>query len=380
MLRTLTLAALAGLSTATLADGHDHDASDQRARSVIFIISDGLGVAMASTADVLIESDRPLPMATMPVTGLVRTWSATGVITDSAAGATAYATGYRVPNGSISMAADGTELRSILRDAEDRGMATGLITTTDLTDATPAAFAANIPTRKLHAAIFEQMIDRGVDVLVGGLRTASIQAEPGISKAGDHTLARSLVAMAEAKGYAVIEGPDAAGVSELSDRPTLIVPSEREHKDAFGPPLAETVRPILARLANDPDGFFLVIECEETDTAGHANDLDRTLAGVREVNDALAVALAHQAEHPDTLVVLTADHDTAGLAITSGDYAGGTYETLWISGNHTAQWVPVFASGPGSAAFTGVHDNTALNALVREALGFEAQASASPAE
>lgn len=354
-------------------------AEEPVARNVIFLLADGMGVSMAASAEVLsFDADGEFAMTAMPVVGLVRTEPLGEAVTDSAASATAYATGRKTANGFVGLLPDGTELRTIVEMAEAQGKATAIVTTTDLTDASPASFAAHVPNRRMQADIYQQMLARGVDVLVGGLGTAEGQlAEAaGVDANEGPALAR---AIAERRGYSFTR--DAAAFSAAlreSDGPAVFAPAARSGQDdAFGPPLAETLGALLPRLAADDDGFFVFIECEETDSGGHANDTPRVVAGVREIDAALRVALEFAGSHPGTLIVLTADHDTGAFSVGGGQYAGqvGEGETprplepLWVSKRHTAQWVPVFASGPGSSAFTGVMDNTRVFDLMAGAMG-----------
>jgi alkaline phosphatase len=124
--------------------------------------------------------------------------------------------------------------------------------------------------------------------------------------------------------------------------------------------LALSTRRALQLLAADPGGFVLVVECEITDTQAHSNSIAGTMAGIRELDDAVAVALDFMSGRNDTLVLVTADHDTGGLALVEGDYETGIAQVRWASGEHTSQWVPLFAFGPGAEHFVGVFDNTWL--------------------
>jgi alkaline phosphatase len=308
----------------------------------------------------------------MPVTGLVKTASLTGVVTDSAAGASAYATGHRVLNRALAVTPDGTPIPSVTGKAKERGLAIGLLTTTDLTDASPAAWAVHVPTRRMHAAIFGEMLAFGPEVMAGGIGVASAQydriSDDEIGE-GPMPVSEGLVERAREAGYTVLIGNDAVR-SGFSGK-VLAIGSQRETRDAYGPPMEELMSSALDVLAQDPDGFFLFAEVEETDTAGHANDTDRAVAGVLETDRALRVALDFQREHPETLVILTADHDTGGLSVGPEGYASGETYVRWVSGDHTSHWVPVFASGPGAERFTGVHKNTDIGRLLAEALGIE---------
>jgi alkaline phosphatase len=112
-----------------------------------------------------------------------------------------------------------------------------------------------------------------------------------------------------------------------------------------------------------------LVECEITDEFGHSNDIEEVMNGMRELNDAVASVLEVAEGHGDTLVVVTADHDTGALAVVDGDYEEGRATVRWATGDHSTQWLPLFAFGPGADRFTGVLDNTEVGQLMAEALG-----------
>lgn len=349
-----------------------------RPRSVIFIMCDGMGPGMFSTASELTRDSRGmLAMETMPVTGFVRTASLTGPITDSAAAASAFATGWRVKNSALNWLDDGSSVPSLVDMCEARGMATGLLTTTDFTDASPAAFVARVPTRHNHPEIYAQMVRSSVDLIVGGARTATLQNAPKGDidpKTPVVPLSDALRQRANQAGRVVLVDPLTLPAQTDGSTRVLVAPPERTpYDDAFGPKMDRTLRAALGMLSSDPDGFFVFAEVEETDNAGHANDADRAVAGVLEGDEALKVALEYQRSHPDTLIVLTADHDTGSMSLDNrGDYKSGTGGVAWVSKNHTASRVPVFASGPGAERFTGTHENSELFTIVRDLLGLDA--------
>ena len=116
---------------------------------------------------------------------------------------------------------------------------------------------------------------------------------------------------------------------------------------------------------------MLLSECEITDELAHFNDVEGVMEGMRELNDAVAAVLEATGGDGDTLVVVTADHDTGTLAVVDGDYEKGRATVRWATGQHSSQWVPLFAFGPGSERFTGVLDNTEVGRLIAQALGLE---------
>ena len=349
----------------------------ERPRSVILILCDGMGPGMISTVSELTRAQRgPLVMESMPVTGLLRTASLTSAVTDSAAGATAFAAGRKCENSAVNWYPDNEIRRTLVDMAEDRGMATGLLTTTNLTDASPAAFVARVPRRSMHGPIFQQMTESGVDLLVGGLRAVTLQTDggpEGLRKQDPLPMSETLRRQANQAGRLVLQSVEGLPSSTGDQTRVLVATRERSpHDDAFGPPMAETLRSALAMLSSDPDGLFVVAEVEETDNAGHSADTERAITGVLEGDETLRVALEYQKKHPDTLVLLTADHDTGAMSLDNqGRYSTPENAPMWVSKNHTASRVVIFASGPGAHRFTGTHENTAVFDIVKDLMRFE---------
>ena len=141
--------------------------------------------------------------------------------------------------------------------------------------------------------------------------------------------------------------------------------------NSHGPPLAETALRAIELLREDPEGFLLLVECEITDEFGHLNNIEEVMNGMRELNAAVAAVLETTEGDGETLVVVTADHDTGTLAVVDGDYEEGRATVRWATGQHSSQWLPLFAFGPGAERFTGVLDNTEVGKLIAQALGLE---------
>lgn len=327
-------------------------ASAPRVQNVILFIGDGMGLSMLSTTDAL--AARRLAMTQMPVTGLVRTASLTGLITDSGAGATAMATGYKTHNGGIGMTPDGQRRTSIFEAARRQGFATGVVTTSYLTDATPAGFIAHTRSRGDQGAIACQMLASGTDVLLGGWAAVFSDSLQRAARRHGFVVSDSLGRLAAA--------PDSARLLGLF----------LEHDGRFdamhGQPLEEPFAVALRRLRQRGERFFLVAEQEGIDEAGHTNRLGDMQRYVLALDRAVARALRFAARDGRTLVLVTADHDTGGLSVTRGDYDEGALQARWAVFGHTAQWVPLLAYGPGAQRFTGVQENTALPAKLARLL------------
>jgi alkaline phosphatase len=257
-------------------------------------------------------------MDDMPASGWSRTWNAAGEVTDSAAGATAIATGHKTANGMVSMDLQLNELPTILEAAQARGKAVGLITTTQLTDATPAAFAAHASSRGLSDEIAEQMTNADVDLMFGGGEDKFLPAsETGCySSGGDRQDTRNVITEAQALGYTYLCQP--SSVQQLE--PATATPVLGLFADGLmlrppAPSLELMTGKAIDILSRDPDGFFLMVEGGLIDKAGHGHDARNAIQDVLELDNAVAVAKEFAATVPDTLIIVAADHDTGGMDV-----------------------------------------------------------------
>lgn len=344
---------------------------DEPVRNIILLIADGAGAGVWTAAG---YEQPDLAVKRMPVVGLVDTRSAHHKVTDSAAGATAFATGRRVMNRTIGVGGTcplpssrdtdettwpaGCEaLESWFTLARDMGKATGLVTTTSVIDATPASFVAHSPSRYWRDAIAAQYADARLDVLLGGGR----RYFSGESRADGRDLARQLCGRADC----VRTAAELASY-QPADRPLvgLFTPGDFDDADPRPIALPDMVTAALARLARDPDGFVAVFETEATDNATHANaPLERVTADILEFDRAVSVALEFADRVPGTLVIATSDHETGGFTLVQ---TGEDFELEYTTGGHTAALVPLFAAGPQSARFGGLRDNVDIGRALME--------------
>lgn len=338
-----------------------------RAKNVILLIGDGMGIAQITAARIrAVGPGGMLNMDRMPVTGFVRTHSADQLITDSAAGATAYATGHKTNNGMISVAPDSTPLPTILEYLRDKGKATGLVATSTITHATPAGFAAHVPSRRDEATIAEHLLKNRVQVLLGGGKMFFL---PGTSEGSKRPDERNLIQEAQKAGYQYVEtreallsatGPYLLGLFQMGGLTTN--PPE--------PMLHEMAQKALEILSKDPDGFFAMIEGSQIDWACHANDPNYEFRQLLLFDMAVGIALEFARKDGHTLVIVTADHETGGLAVNGGSLNGQSLQIAWTTKHHTGTNVPLFAYGPNAERFTGVHDNTEIPRLIAAILGY----------
>lgn len=326
-----------------------------RPSSVIVLIADGAGVAHWTLARFAADE---LAIERMPVAGLMDTRGADHEVTGSAPGASAIATGVRTFMGAISVDMDSVPRETVLEVAHEQGWATGLITTTWLTDATPAAFAAHVSSRRQMADIFQQMIDLPVNVLLGGgsrLLLPLAQAREGLD-----------LRTPAMERYTFVEtGADLERVSHSDASMVLGFFAEGEMPLApeRSPNLAEMTSAALRILEKDQDGFFLMVENEGPDTEAHRNSSREIItAEMLGFDAAVGVALDFQERHPETLVLVTADHETGGLHLTHD--AHREIVMGYATTSHTAALVPLFAAGPGAERFGGLKGNDEIGRIL----------------
>ena len=338
LLPLLLAAALLQLPCATLAAP-----PRELARNVILLIGDGMGPSHFGAAWLYSNRvlGRDLNMSRLMKKGhtayLVND-TADAIVTESAAAAGQIATGQRMAARAISMSADGrTPVRTIMEMASARRMATGLVTTSGITDATPAAFAAHLPDRADESSAAEQELKLGVDVLMGGRRQFFLPESAG----GKRRDGRNLLDEARAAGYTVAQ--DAGELAAAPDGKLLglfnmsNMSYEIDRARSAEPSLAEMTRKALATLARNRNGFLAMIEGGRIDHAAHLNDAPAAIRDTLAFDDAVGVAMAFVQRHPDTLLIVTADHETGGMALIghskeSRNYVGIDLEAIARAG------------------------------------------------
>lgn len=315
MNRFVVLMLLVGLIVpATLAQPIDDPAPP---RNVILFVSDGCGPASFTLARDFLRYKKGTERLAIDdlLVGSIHTYATDSRVTDSAAGATAFACGIKSYNGAIAVDTTKAPVATLLEAAEARGMATGLVATSRITHATPASFAAHVPSRSMEAEIAEQELTHGVEVLFGGGLGYFLPRNAG----GWREDGRNLLAEAEKAGYQVVQDRD--GFDGTTQTPVLglfadsHMAYEIDRDPAEQPSLAEMTVKAIDLLKDDPDGFFLMVEGSRIDHAGHANDAAAHLHDVLAFDEAIAAALAFAETDEQTLIVSTSDHETGGLSL-----------------------------------------------------------------
>jgi alkaline phosphatase len=328
-------------------------------RNVVLILGDGMGIGHLSTASALLAGPHGrLAIEAAVTTALVKTSNGNELVSDSASAATSLATGLKTDTRMISRLPDGREPRTLFEAAQARGLATGMITTSGIVDATPAAFVTHAESRTDYRQILEGMLSSNVDILIGGdwRRYPRAAAQP------DYVEAVQSVGSAADGRYTVVRDEDVLASAPI---PLLaLFPARPGSLQSYGPPLVRSARLALDRLSDTGSGFVLVVESEDTDEAAHGTDLSRLTAAMAELDEAVAGVLEFARGRDDTLVLVTADHDTGSPAIIGGEFADPVAEVRWLTRGHTATWVPLFAFGPGSNRFRGVLDSTEIPRII----------------
>ncbi len=343
--------------TPTVSDQQEGN-KEEKPLKVILMIGDGMGVAQVGAAMI---ANPKLNLERTQVTGLVTTYSADNLITDSAAGGTALATGNKTYNGAISVDTTGAPLKTLVEYAEENGMNTGVIATSSITHATPASFYAHNKTRQDDEGIASDLLKSGVDVFMGGGRKFFAQRNDKVN----------LISELESNGYFLAKTMDEVK-SANAEKLGYFIDDEQpvSYVSGRGNFLPEATASALNFLDQKEGNFFMMIEGAQIDWGGHANDLKYIITETMDFDRAVGKALDYAEKDGNTLVVITADHETGGLSLTGGNHKTQYVEGKFNTGGHTAIMVPVFAYGPGAEKFTGIMDNTEINLKIKSLLNF----------
>ena len=322
-------------------------------------------MGLAHVAVAMHDAVEPLVIEEFPVIGLQKTHSASHVVTDSGAGATAMSCGVKTYNSGIGMTRDTLPAKNLMEYAEERGKSTGVIVTSSLVNATPAAFVAHQMYRGFQEAIAADYLDLDLDYVVGGGLVYFTQRY-----SDERNLSRELVA----RGYDV-----SAYNSESFKKFSARLPQKAVYFTAHDIPLphfqGRDYLPLAATHGmqvlsqNSEKGFFLMIEASQIDHASHANNLGYLLSEMRDLNETLAAVMSFARANRETLVIVTADHATGGLSAQETRPARGKVRAGFSTKHHTSDMVPVYAFGPGAEFFAGIYD-TEIFQKIRQVGGF----------
>jgi len=356
----------------------------QKAKNIIFMVPDGMGLANVTAARIFKNglNGEPLSFERLPVIGYQRTHSANSTVTDSAAAASAWACGEKFINGEISCHSGGEcsseQMPTILEIAKTRGKATGLVVTSAITDATPAAFGSHIKSRSCATEIARQYIEETeVDLLLGGgigLNIAPCTMSPQDIQA--------LIDKAQnIHGYTYVDTKAEVQAAIITGKKKILGLFTENYKSPeryrvepwvgypdTEPTLTEMTGAALDILEEENNGFFLLVEGSQIDWANHGHDVNGQIGETLAFEEAVQVVINWINESPlrkdQTLLIVALDHETGGFAI-NGPYgevsqAGDIIQDGWTSSDHTACDTLIWSQGPGSDKLGKALDNTDL--------------------
>ncbi len=341
----------------------DKTPKNEKVKNVILIIGDGMG--LGATASWMVDRNfGPTCFDRAQYAAVVKTYSANSKTTDSAAAATAIATGHKTNNSMLGMLPDGTKPASIAELAKDKGLSTGIVVTSFVADATPGGFYAHVKNRQDRKDIVEDMIRFRPDVIVGG--GAKYFTSKKYTK-------ENLLDKAVNEGFTYVATPEefysawTTPVLGLLDEGKQI--DEAEINSDL---LTDLTGHTLEILEKNKKGFFAMIEGSHIDHAAHANNSEMLIWWMEEFDKLVNSAFDYADTHKGTLVIVTADHETGGVSLVPGskDFTKGEsgLDIKYSATSHTASPVILYSYGASSWKFSGVMENTDIFKRVKSVL------------
>lgn len=326
-------------------------------KNIIFMVGDGMGTAQIFAG--LTANHGTLNLERCTAIGFQKTQSADKFVTDSGAGATAFSIGKKAKNGAIGVDAQDQPQATILETAKKSGLGTAIVVTCSITHATPASFYAHVPSRSQNEDIAADLLKGAVDVFVGGGKKYFDQRKDG----------KNLVEALKTQGYQVADST--ADLNPFKTGKLAVFTSEGEPRrisEGRGDILLNGTSTAIRLLNQNRKGFFMLIEGSQIDWGGHANQTEYITSEMRDFDKTIGAVLDFAKKDGNTLVVITADHETGGLAIADGNMKTGQVTGQYVTKGHTGIMVPVFAYGPGAETFIGIYENTAIFTKMMQAL------------
>lgn len=327
------------------------DGISKKVKNVILLIPDGTSLPQYYAA--FTANKGKLNVFNMKATGLSKTNSSNAYITDSAPGSTAFATGVKTKNTFVGVDGAGKALAQIPDIIAEKGMVSGLISTGDITDATPADFYAHSDNRNSSEPILKDFVNSKTKILIGGPTN-------GLSQDNLQKIKDAKIDLFQ----------DLKSVNKINNRTLVIDPlASKRITDGRGNWLANAFDLTLNDLKENKKGFFMMVEASQTDGGGHSNNLEQLVTELLDFDEVVGKAMKFADENKETLVIVVGDHETGGLTLLDGSLKDG-----WVFGNfstndHTSIPASVFAYGPNSKEFTGLFENTEIFNKILQAYG-----------
>ena len=315
--------------------------------NIIMMIGDGVGLSHISSG--MYSNNNYTSLERSKYVGLIKTHSSNRLITDSAAAGTAMSSGIKTKNTVVGMDDNYKPVKNILEICKDFGYSTGIIVTSTIVHATPASYYSKVKSRYQYEDISSQLAKSGINFFVGG----------GERYFNDRSDNRNLFTEMEDYYFATSletyknSNSDKIGYLTSYDDP-------REKHLGREPSLPSLVEATIKKLEDLDKPFFLLIEGSQIDWGSHDNDPEHMISEMIEFDNTIKTVFDFIDNDDNTLVVITADHETGGTAITGGNLSKSKVKNEYVSGSHTATMVPVFSSGYKAHNFKGIYDNTKI--------------------
>ena len=327
-----------------------------KAKNIILFIGDGMGPNQVALARFAVGgANHLLSFENFPVTGIVLNHSAENLYTDSAAAATAWAAGVKTKNGYLSVDSDNKFLPTIPELLSTKGYLTGLVATSSITHATPAAFYAHIKSRSKHKQIAQMLVESDIAIALGGgsefFKLPLSDQTIHLIENGQSLDQDKLTQHARVLGLFAEDGLD-----------RRLAPPTQLH-------MTEKALDFLDAKTSNCSGFFLMSEGSQIDWAGHDNNVKYMLSEFTDFDDTVAAAIEFAKQDKETLILVTADHATGGLVLQKP--RGSSVRAQWTTTSHDLSSINIYAYGPGAEKFSGVMDNTEIFDRMLEVLDYE---------
>lgn len=319
----------------------ESDDKDEAPKNIILLIGDGNGLTQISATTIANKGE--LSLTQLQNIGLLKTQSSDDFTTDSAGAGTAIATGEKVPNRAIGMGDNGESLQNITEFLATKGFVSGIITTDEITGATPSSFYAHQKDRSMENEILGDLAKSKLSLVMAKRYNEILKEE-------------------EFNDFTLVANTEEVGTSD-QDKVAYSILENNE--------LSMVTKNGLQFLKAKKKPFFLMVEGAKIDSYGHANDIGGVITEGIGFDKAITEALKFADKHKNTLVIITADHETGGLTIPQGNVSNNEIEGDFTTNDHTGTLVPIFAYGPRSSSFQGVYENNEVFHKILEVLEFQ---------
>jgi alkaline phosphatase len=325
-------------------------------KNVIFLIGDGMGLSQVYAG--MVANGNKLNLERCTYSGFSKTYSANNFTTDSGAGGTALACGVKTNNGMIGMSPDSVAVQSILELASQNKLATGIVVACAVTHATPASYIAHQINRNMYEEIATDYLKTDIDVFIGG----------GRKYFEDRTDGRNLTAELKEKNYQIAYKLDDLVATKSGRLVGLLYDDQNPNMPERGNMLPEATESAINILHSNTKGFFLMVEGSQIDWASHDNNSPQVIKEMLDFDETIGKALDFAKKDCNTLVIITADHETGGMTILDGKFGSDQMKAVFTTKGHSGIPVPVFAFGPGAENFSGFMENVSFKSKLEKLL------------